>query len=219
MLERPFSFAFTFLALFALVFAFMWETNALPNVESGWGISTHTALLGGNGSYTSSNSNNNQSGTANSISTSNPAYPTRVVASSIGLDVKVVNPATTSVSALDSALESGAVRYPTSALLGQDGTVLLFGHSSYLPVVYHQYYKTFDGIQNLKAGQTVSVFADGTEYRYAVSGVTLANAEQDVIQLPQSGKHLILVTCDSFATKSTRYVVRADFVGAYEASR
>jgi LPXTG-site transpeptidase (sortase) family protein len=215
MLERPFSFAFTFLALFALAFAFMWELNALPNAETGIGA-THTIAfnLGGGSS---------SEGTTGSIAQTDPGtskeYPLRVVAKDIGLDVKVVNPATTSVSELDSALEQGAVRYPTSAMLNQEGTMLIFGHSSYLPVVYHQYYKTFDGIQNLKAGEIVSIYSNETEYRYSVTSVTLANAEQDVIELPQSGKHLVLVTCDSFATKSTRYVVRADFVGAYTASQ
>jgi len=215
MLERPFSFAFTFLALFALAFAFMWELNALPNAETGIGTMPTVAFNLGGGSV--------GEGSTGAIAQSNPGttkeYPTRVVASDIGLDVKVVNPATTSVSELNSALENGAVRYPTSAMLNQDGTMLLFGHSSYLPVVYHQYYKTFDGIQNLKAGQIVSVFSNGTEYRYRVTSVTLANAEQDVIELPQSGKHLVLVTCDSFATKSTRYVVRADYDGAYTANQ
>lgn len=206
MTARPFSFAFTFLALFALAFAFMWSVNALPNMQTGFLPVSNAAPQ------------DVQSAPAAQPGAPAPSgaleYPTRVVAKSIGLDVKVVNPATTSVAVLDSALEDGSVRYPTSALLGAEGTVLLFGHSSYLPIVYHQYYKTFNGIQNLKEGDTVSVYAGDTEYRYRVASVALANAEQDVIELPQSGKHLVLVTCDSFATKSTRYIVRADYVGS-----
>lgn len=199
MSARPFSFAITFLALFALVFAFMAMTDSLPETNP-----VHEPVA------------QNEPATA-AQNNSSPESPVRVVAKDIGLDVAVVNPATTSVSVLDKALEDGAVRYPTSAMLNQDGTVLLFGHSSYLPVVYHGYYKTFNGIQNLAAGETVSVYSNGTEYRYSVTGVRLANAEEDVIELPQNGKHLVLVTCDSFATKSTRYVVSADFVGAYQA--
>lgn len=202
MLDRPFSFAFTFLALFALAFCFMWAADSLPDAATG---------------ETPAVSVEQQPAAEQTAQPQNPEQPVRVVAKDIGLDVAVVNPATTSVDVLDTALESGAVRYPTSAMLNQDGTVLLFGHSSYLPIVYHQYYKTFDGIQNLKEGDIVSVYSGDTEYRYSVTGVHLANADQDVIELPQSGKHLILVTCDSFATKSTRYVVNADFVGAYTA--
>ena len=98
---------------------------------------------------------------------------------------------------------------------GQEGTVLLFGHSSYLPIVHNQSYKAFDGIQNLKTGDIISVFSNNHEYRYSVVGVKLADASQDVIELPQTGKHLTLVTCDSFASKSNRFVVTADLVGTY----
>ena len=141
--------------------------------------------------------------------------PVRVVAKDINLDVAVTNPDTTDVNKLDDALTQGAVRYPTSALLGQNGTVLIFGHSSYLPIVYHQYYKTFDGIQNLKEGDIVSVYSSNKEYRYAVTGVKVVDANQDIIDLPNDAPHLTLVTCDSFALKTNRFVVTADFVGAY----
>ncbi len=163
-----------------------------------------------------------QSGRANTsgssqthIASATPQSPVRVAAKDINLDVAVVNPTSTDVDVLDDALTLGAVRYPTSAMLGVDGTVLIFGHSSYLPIVYHQYYKTFDGIQNLKKGEIVSVYSGTLEYRYAVSGVRVADASQDVIELPSSGKHLVLVTCDSFADKTNRFVVTADFVGTY----
>lgn len=148
----------------------------------------------------------------------NKELPVRIVAKSIGLDQKIVNPASTEVEVLDQALENGAVRYPTSAMLGENGTVALFGHSSYLPVVYHQYYKTFNGIQNLQPGQTVSVYSGDTEYRYSVANVRIADANEDVVELPTDAKYLALWTCDSFAKKTNRFVVTANFVGAYPIS-
>ena len=110
------------------------------------------------------------------------------------------------------------LHYPTSAELGINGTVLLFGHSSYLPVVYHQYYKTFDGIQDLKTGEIVSVYSGTTEYRYAVTGVRVADStdtSSNQIPLLSDNKYLTLVTCDSFAAKSNRFIVTASYVGAY----
>jgi len=200
MLHRPFSFAITFLALFALVFAFMWYVDALPNSVTG-------------GDRVAEEHTNTP--VSSDTSPATPTAPVRVIAKSIGLDAAVVNPATTDVELLDKALEDGAVRYPTSAMLNTEGTVLIFGHSSYLPVVYHQYYKTFNGIQNLKKGAVVSVYSTDREFRYSVTDVHLANADEDVIELPTNGQHLVLVTCDSFSKKSTRYVVHADFIGAY----
>ena len=140
----------------------------------------------------------------------------RIAASAIGLDINVENPSSTNVDTLDNDLLTGVVRYPTSAKLNQNGTVLIFGHSSYLPIVHNQAYKELDGIQNLKDGDIVSVYSASTEYRYSVTSVKVANADEDVIQLPQDAKYLTLVTCDSFTKKTDRFVVTAKFVGAYQ---
>lgn len=141
--------------------------------------------------------------------------PLKIVIPAIALTASISNPTTTSVEVLDQALLSGAVRYPTSAKLGAFGNVVLFGHSSYLPVVRNQAYKTFDGIQNLKSGDAITVYSSGTMYTYAVRSVTKADADSDGIPLTVSGKELTLATCDSFGTKSSRFIVVADFVESH----
>lgn len=152
----------------------------------------------------------------NSASDTQPAVPgdapVRVAAPAVGLDVRVNNPTSSDVNVLNEALLTGAARYPTSAVLGQEGTVLLFGHSSYLPIVHNQNYKAFDGIQNLKEGDLVSVYSSSHEYRYSVTSVKLMSAASDNVVLDATGTHLALVTCDSFGLKSDRFVVRADFL-------
>jgi LPXTG-site transpeptidase (sortase) family protein len=191
------AFSGTFAALFILSVVFLASVDALPDPQ----VATADQV-----SHTDSQI---------TVTTSAPEAPVRVVAKSISLDVKINNPTSTDIDVLDNSLLTGAAHYPTSAELGVDGTVLLFGHSSYLPIVHNQAYKTFDGIQNLKPGDIVSVYSGTHEYRYSVTGVKLADANQDVIELESTGKHLVLVTCDSFAQKSNRFVVSADFVGAY----
>lgn len=200
--HHPVAFAAAFFVLFTLTVVFLSGLGATPNPVR---------------SDTSNGTGPQSSG--ESVAVSNPETPTRIIATSINLDTAVENPTSLSVEVLDEALKLGSVRYPTSALLGVDGTVLIFGHSSYLPIVYHQYYKTFDGIQNLKTGAVVSVYSATTEYRYSVTGVKVANTTDDVVELSAVGKHLTLVTCDSFADKSNRFVVTADFVGAYALSQ
>lgn len=204
MAKQSFTFAITFVALFALSFVFLAWVDALPN-----------AVTDG---VTSSSDDTAQ------VATQQPAQaqglqiaetPVRIEAKSIGLNKDVFNPDSTDVEVLDAALLKGTVRYPQSALLGTDGTVLIFGHSSYLPIVRNQNYKAFNGIQNLKVGETISVYSATAEYRYTVSSVRMANAKEDVVELPATGKFLTLVTCDSFGTKSDRFVVTASFEGAY----
>ncbi len=141
--------------------------------------------------------------------------PVEVVIPSISLTAPVANPTTTDVETLDQLLLSGAVRYPTSAMLGENGNVVIFGHSSYLPIVRNEHYKTFDGIQKLKAGDTITVYSSDAVYTYAVRSVVQEDATEAIIPLSVSGKVLTLSTCDVFGQKSERFIVTADFVSSH----
>ena len=194
--ENWIAFALAFLGVFTTLFVLLLLVDLVPDSMSVWPKESKTTVV---------------SESAHATSTSE--LPLHIVISAISLKADIANPTTTDVNVLDDALTRGAVRYPTSALLGQEGTVVLFGHSSYLPVVHNQAYKTFDGIQDLHLGDVISIFSGASEYRYSVTGVRTANVnDQDTstIALAQTGHHLILITCDSFATKSDRYVVSAD---------
>lgn len=220
-------FALVFLLLFGMTFGFLALVGATPDAP---GTSKDSDLaLNGNDQQNSQTQTAQPTPSAQNGATPVPnqytaptqtptgsgQLPTRIVVKKIGLDVTVANPSSTNVDVLDRYLLKGSVRYPTSGLLGENGTVLLFGHSSYLPIVHNQSYKAFDGIQDLKEGDTVSVYAGSTEYRFTVKSVRVADATNDIIELPQDAPHLTLVTCDSFASKSNRYVVTADFAGSY----
>jgi LPXTG-site transpeptidase (sortase) family protein len=193
---RAFSFAFTFVCLFGLTYVFLAMVDALPEPRGGAPEATTPVLV-------------------EDMPAGTHELPVRVVAKDIGLDSEVLNPESTDLDTLNAAVDKAAMRWPTSALLGQDGTVAIFGHSSHLPIVNNQAYKTFNGIEKLKVGQVISVYSGGTEYRYKVNKVRVANAEEDVVELPSTGKYLTLVTCDNFGSKSDRYVVTADFDAAY----
>jgi len=144
--------------------------------------------------------------------------PVKIEIPSIKLAVSVTNPSTTNAEILDHALLSGAVRYPTSAKLGEDGNVVLFGHSSYLPVVNNPAFKTFDGIQKLTPGEEIMVFSSDTVYTYRVRTMQKESANDGAIALTVSGKVLTLSTCNSFGQKSDRFVVTADFVESHSIS-
>jgi len=194
-------FSLAFIVIFTGVFIILAILDVLPDPSAGWRsehggapvVATDTAVKAGE-------------------------TPVRIVIDAISLDATVANPITTNADVLDADLLKGAVRFPSSALLGVNGTVLLFGHSSYLPIVRNLAYKTFDGIQKLKTGDSISVYSSTKEYRYRVTGVRMANVNdpsQSTILLPSDAPHLTLVTCDSFKTKSDRFIVTADFSGEY----
>lgn len=145
--------------------------------------------------------------------------PVKIEISSIEISTNIVNPTSLDIAALDKELLKGAVRYPTSVRLGESGNVVVFGHSSYLPVVHNKAYKTFNGIQKLVIGDTITVYSSTTAYTYRVQSVSKESADANSgIPLAVIGKVLTLVTCDSFGAKTDRFVVVADFVESHPAS-
>ena len=143
-------------------------------------------------------------------------FPSKITIPSINLETIVSNPTSASPHVLDALLLQGSVRYPTSGLLGTPGSnVVLFGHSSYLPIVRNQAYKAFDGIQNLHQGDKIYVSGTSRAYVYQVESVAQANTATAGVPLSVQGNKLTLITCDSFATKSDRFVVIASLVESY----
>ncbi len=137
--------------------------------------------------------------------------PLKITIPKIGVDTYVYNPASTSVKVLDDALLKGAVHYPGSALLGGEGNIFVFGHSTGYKIVQNQAYKTFNGIQNLKVGDEISVYSEKSEYVYKVRSVKLETADKALITFNTNDRLLTLSTCNSFGEKSDRYVVEAEF--------
>lgn len=142
--------------------------------------------------------------------------PTKIEIPKIGLSTIIVNPTTVDIVALDKELLKGAVRYPTSAKLGETGNIVLFGHSSYLPVVGNKAYKAFNEIQKLVAGDVVTVYSSDTAYTYEVKSVAKEKADNNTaIPLSVTGRILTLVTCNSFGAKEDRFVVTAELVESH----
>lgn len=139
--------------------------------------------------------------------------PTEIEIPSLNKKFPISNPVTTNVQALDAALLTSVVRYPTSAKLGEDGNVIIFGHSSHLPIVRNDLYKAFNDIETMQKGQEIIVRGGGYEYVYAVESIAKANAEVDIIPLVVDGKKLTIATCNSFGSKDGRFIVTAELKG------
>lgn len=143
-----------------------------------------------------------------SVSPESPE-PVRIVIDAIGIDVSVTNPSSTDIDVLDRALLAGAVRYPGSGDLGTDANVLVFGHSSYLPVVKNKAYQAFNELGKLEPGSSIVVHSETHRYTYEVERVYLANAEETLIEFTSPEPLLTLATCNTFGAKQERWVVTA----------
>lgn len=143
------------------------------------------------------------------------AQPTRIMIPAIGMDLPVQNPSTRDLSALDTLLQKGPARYVDSAKLNEKGNVIIFAHSSHLPVVHNQMYKAFNRVPELTSGDTITLTGDdGQKYLYSVVSVRKVDATDATIDLsPLHGTRLTLVTCDTLTGKSARFILDADFIG------
>ncbi len=138
--------------------------------------------------------------------------PEKITFNTLNRSVTVLNPTSKSIQDLDNALLGGVVRHPDSAILGQSGTVFILGHSSYLPKVINPNFQAFNGIQNLKWGDTISVESESKVYLYRVDKAYEARATDTTVPIAGEEKRLILATCNSFGSVDDRYIVEANLV-------
>ena len=208
---RKWSFSVLSAAVFFVSILALGQLDLLPNVPTASAAPDAATIVSMNSFIATSTSAGGQATVTE--------LPMKIEIPTLNLSATIANPTTTAIQVLDKDLLSGAVRYPTSATLGEIGNVVLFGHSSYLPIVGNQAYKTFDGIQKLVAGDSVIVYSSGTAYTYKVRSVSKESAASDAgIPLSVTGRVLTLATCNSFGAKTDRFVVVADFVESHSVS-
>jgi LPXTG-site transpeptidase (sortase) family protein len=138
--------------------------------------------------------------------------PTRIIIDTLDVDVKVLNPQTRDIAALDTALLSGVVRHPDSATFGKAGNMLIMGHSSYLPNVMNKNFQAFNGIQKMTWGDKIRVQSEGKEYIYRVQKVYQAKASEITVPFTPGKAMLTLATCNSFGSKEDRFIVEANLI-------
>lgn len=218
---RPWEFLVVFLVVFFALSVFLFAIDFVP--ESTGSHSNNTNIAQAATVTLSASAPIQPVVVTNAVGTSHvatsptasrtPNAPVRVVISKVGIDTSVGNPVSTNVEALDTALLNGAVRYPGSALLGDNGTVFIFGHQSYLPIVHNQAFKAFNDLQNVRIGDEIIVYSSVSKYHYRVSSIDYVDAGDTAIELGNGAPTLTLITCDSFGKQKTkRYEVKADLI-------
>jgi sortase A len=111
-------------------------------------------------------------------------------------------------------LKKGAIHYSGTALPGQYGNAVIFGHSA-LPVLFKKNapLTIFNPILKAKIGDEIILNFDGINYRYLVRKVSEVKPDQiEVLFQNFSRKELTLITCTPLGTYWRRFVVRAELV-------
>jgi len=111
-------------------------------------------------------------------------------------------------------LMKSLIHYPGTALPGQYGNTVIFGHSV-LPQFFNpKNYKTiFSTLSKMEEGDEISVNFDGIQYRYIIRKIFETQPE-DVAVLEQryDSQWLSLITCVPPGTYLRRLIVRAQLI-------
>lgn len=111
-------------------------------------------------------------------------------------------------------LDKSLIHYSGTALPGQYGNTVIFGHSA-LPIFYDpkNYLTIFSTLHTLKKGAKITVNYDGVTYTYEVFDQEIIGPE-DVSVLAQTynDSYMSLITCYPPGTVLKRLVVKAKLV-------
>lgn len=119
-------------------------------------------------------------------------------------DQKTVNQA-----AFLKALHNGVVHYPDTALPGQTGNVVIFGHSSGQWWAPGDYKFVFTLLDKLKSQDLIYLDYQGTRYIYRVYDSFVVKPT-DLSVLNQGSKNILtLITCTPVGTSTNRLIIRA----------
>ncbi len=108
-------------------------------------------------------------------------------------------------------LSQSLVHYPQTALPGQNGSPVIFGHST-LPQFFDpkDYTSIFSTLPTIQPGSSIFITSNGIKYTYKVSNIFQVKPDQiEVLRQEFNQKTLKLITCVPPGTKLKRLVVEA----------
>jgi len=111
------------------------------------------------------------------------------------------------------ALEGGVAQMAKTALPGNSGNTVLFGHSSYYRNKPGSYKTIFAKLSNLSSGDKIVIASNDKTLTYNINEVkTVSPSDVSVVNQNSSGSKLTLITCWPPQTTNERLVVAADLI-------
>lgn len=138
--------------------------------------------------------------------------------SSYSLSIPKLNISNADVSAIDYDLTQHLVQYFGTAIPGENGTAVIFGHST-LPQLFNSSdYKTiFATLHTLKNDDEIFINVDGLTYKYKIFSISVVDpSDTNIFNQSYDNSYITLVTCTPPGTVWKRLVVRAKLVNINE---
>lgn len=106
------------------------------------------------------------------------------------------------------ALESGVAHMKDTALPGQFGNMVIFGHSSFFSDQPGEYKTIFKPINKIEIGDLILIQYNKKDYRYKVIKKKIVKPDDvSVVQQDLNKKLLTIITCWPPQTTTKRYVI------------
>jgi sortase (surface protein transpeptidase) len=129
----------------------------------------------------------------------------------LGISVPIIffNNPNESEDIIYAALDQGAVHFPSSVLPGEFGRTIILGHSAPegWPMIKHDW--IFSEINDLTAGDKITIFYLGKEYVYYFEGKVFLDRGEELPKDPVDRNVLSLISCWPPGKDSRRIVVTA----------
>lgn len=137
--------------------------------------------------------------------------PNMIIINRLGVRAPLVLAGGTTQKELNEALNQGVIIYPGSAWPGENGEVVLSGHSSIYPWVKTQYGQVFTLLDKLQAGDTVSLIYNHRQFDYQITKQEILNPNQ--VKISSSDQPALkLTTCWPIGTSAKRLVVYGELI-------
>ena len=135
--------------------------------------------------------------------------PSEIKISSLGITAPVIDEPSIREADIQNSLKSGVVHYANTAYPGQNGNVVIFGHSSGVIWTAGDYKFVFTRLNALKSDDLVNVSFKGVQYTYKVTDSTVVPPTDFSVVQQTSTPQLTLITCTPGGTNKNRLVIHA----------
>ncbi len=146
---------------------------------------------------------------------------TRLIIPRINRNVPVMNVTTESLikkdwekleTEMQEALRFGVIHYPGTARPGQQGNVVITGHSSYFPWDPGRFKDVFAVLHDLQQGDKILLYYNQQQYMYEVTSIKKVWPSELEVLRPSIENKLTLITCTPVGTNLKRLVVEAKLI-------
>lgn len=113
---------------------------------------------------------------------------------------------------IQKALRNGVIHYPGTKLPGEDGNIVITGHSSYYAWDPGRFKDVFALLHDVRQGDRIVVYFNQKKYIYEVSNIKVVLPKDVDVLGASKSEQLTLITCTPIGTNLKRLIVTAKLV-------